>query len=231
MQQLVFMIDLDNTILDNDGVKEDMQSTLFDILGAKLSARFWELYEVVRKDVDVIDFYETMKRLRDEFPADASAVDCGLDALMEWDFRPRLYPRAIDTVLRLKSMGLPIVVSDGDPVFQPSKIHQCGVTQAVDGRVLIFVHKEKFLPSVMARFKARHYVLIDDKPGILMRSKAMLGDRLTTVHVLQGKYARDPKFAVDYTPDFVVENFSDLLQCSADDFMLKSKTKAGAAAS
>ena len=227
MQQLVFMIDLDNTILDNDGVKKDMQATLLDILGAKLSARFWELYEIVRKDVDVIDFYETMKRLRDEFPADAPIVDRGLDALMEWDFCPRLYPRAIDTVLHLKSMGLAIVVSDGDPVFQPSKIHQCGVTQAVDGRVLIFVHKEKYLPSVLARFKAQHYVLIDDKPGILMRSKAMLGDRLTTVQVLQGKYARDPKFAVDYTPDYVVDDISDLLTCSADDFLLK--TKAGAA--
>jgi FMN phosphatase YigB (HAD superfamily) len=230
VQQLVFMIDLDNTILDNDGVKKDMQAALLDILGTKLSARFWELYEVVRKDVDVIDFYETMKRLRDEFPTDAPTADRGLDALMEWDFRPRLYPRAIDTVLHLKSMGMPIVVSDGDPVFQPSKIHQCGVTEAVDGHVLIFVHKEKYLPSVLARFKAQHYVLIDDKPGILMRSKAMLGDRLTTVHVLQGKYARDPKFAVEYTPDYVVESFSDLLKCSAADFLLKTKSTAGAAA-
>lgn len=230
MQQLVFMIDLDNTILDNDGVKKDMQAAMLDILGPKLSDRVWELYEVVRKDVDVIDFYETMKRLREEFPAEAATVDRALDALMEWDFRPRLYPRAIEAVLHLKSIGLPIVVSDGDPVFQPSKIHQCGVTEAVDGRVLIFVHKEKFLPSVRARFKAQHYVLIDDKPGILMRSKAILGDRLTTVHVLQGKYARDAKFAVDYTPDFVVEKISDLLDCSADDFLLKSKTGAGAVA-
>jgi hypothetical protein len=121
-----------------------------------------------------------------------------------------------------------VVLSDGDPIFQPMKIHQCGVTQAVDGRVLIFVHKEKYLPAVRARFKADHYVLIDDKPGILMRSKAALGDKLTTVHVLQGKYATDPKHAVDYAPDIVAQNFSDLLSRSAADFLLRSKASAGA---
>lgn len=226
MQNLVFMVDLDNTILNNDGVKEDMKSRLLEILGERLSKRFWELYEAVRKDTDVIDFFETMRRLREEHPGEAATVDRGLDALMEWDFCPRLYPRAIDTVLHLKSMGKVIVVSDGDPVFQPSKIHQCGVTQAVDGHVLIFVHKEKYLPAVEARFKAQHYVLIDDKPGILMRSKAALQDRLTTVQVQQGKYALDPKYAVDYTPDIVVPNFSDLLKCSASDFLLKKPAAA-----
>ncbi|HEY8172402.1 MAG TPA: HAD family hydrolase [Dehalococcoidia bacterium] len=224
MRDLVFMVDLDNTILDNDGVKEDMKAKMLEVLGPRLSARFWELYEVVRKEIDVIDFYATMKRLGDENPDDTDVVAKAMDALMEWDFRPRLYPRAIETVLHLKSMGLVVVVSDGDAVFQPSKIHQCGVTEAVDGHVLIFAHKEKYLPSVEARFKAKQYVLIDDKPGILMRSKAALGDRLTTVQALQGKYALDPKYAVDYTPDIVVQNFSDLLDRNADDFLLKSKS-------
>jgi FMN phosphatase YigB (HAD superfamily) len=228
MHKLVFMIDLDNTILNNDGVKKDIEAKMLEVLGERLADRFWHYYEAVRKDLDYIDFFETMTRLREENPADADVVDRATDALMDWDFCPRLYPRAVDTVLHLKSLGLPVVLSDGDPVFQPMKIHQCGVTQAVDGRVLIFVHKEKFLPAVRARFKAEHYVLIDDKPGILMRSKAALGDRLTTVHVLQGKYATDPKHAVDYQPDIVVQNFSDLLGCSADDFLLKKPAAAGA---
>ena len=172
VQKLVFMVDLDNTLLDNDGVKEDMKERLFEVLGKDLSARFWELYEVVRKDIDVIDFYETFRRLAEEHPAKADTVERGLDALMSWDFCPRMYPKAIETLEHFKTMGEVVVLSDGDPVFQPSKIHQCGVTKAVDGRVLIFVHKEKYLPAVRARFKAEHYVLIDDKPGILMRSKA-----------------------------------------------------------
>ncbi len=225
MQQLVFMIDVDNTILDNDGVKQDMQAKLLAILGSELAARFWELYEAVRDEMQIIDFYESMRRLREEFPDQAETVDAGLDALMEWDFRPRLFPQALETIARLKRFGTAVIVSDGDPVFQPSKIHQCGVTEAVDGHVLIFVHKEKYLPAVEARFKAGHYVLIDDKPGILMRSKALLGDRLTTVHVLQGKYALDPKHAVDYTPDFVVKHFGDLLDCSADDFLLVARNE------
>ncbi len=218
MHKLVFMIDLDNTILDNDGVKKDMEARLRNVLGPEMAARHWELYEVIRKETDVVDFIEGFKRLREEFPDRAATVDQATDVLMDWDFRPRLYPKALDTVLHLKSLGLPIVVSDGDPVFQPSKIHQCGVTQAVDGRVLIFVHKEKYLPAVEARFKAGHYVLIDDKPGILMRSKAALGSRLTTVHVLQGKYALDLKNAVEYAPDIVAQNFSDLLGYGAGDF-------------
>jgi FMN phosphatase YigB (HAD superfamily) len=226
VRQLVFLIDLDNTLLDNDGVKEDMKATLLGVLGERLSDEFWAIYEEVRKDIDVIDFYETFRRLGERNPADAETVERGLDALMEWDFCPRLYPRAIETVEHLKTMGTPVVVSDGDAVFQPSKIHQCGVTAAAEGRVLIFVHKEKYLPSVRARFKAEHYVLIDDKPGILMRSKAALGDKLTTVHVLQGKYALDPKHAVDYKPDIVIERISDLLKCGKDDFLLKAKPAA-----
>ena len=213
------MIDLDNTILDNDGVKKDLQARMLEMLGAEMSARWWELYEIIRKETDFIDFIEGFRRLREEFPERAAIVEAAQDELMEWDFRPRLYPNALETVLHLKGLGLPLVVSDGDAIFQPSKIHECGVTELVDGRVFIFVHKEKHLPALETRFKAEHYVLIDDKPGILMRSKAALGSRLTTVHVLQGKYATDPKYAVEYAPDIVVENFSDLRRYGAEDFL------------
>ena len=218
MQQLVFMIDLDNTILDNDGVKSDLEARMLEILRPEMAKRFWELYEVVRKETDVIDFWQQILHMRREFPDKLDIVNKAADALSDWDFASRVYPKAIETVLHLKSLGLPIVVSDGDPVFQPTKIAKCGVTAAVDGRVLIFVHKEKYLPAVETQFRAEHYVLVDDKPGILMRSKALLGSKLTTVHVLQGKYALDPKLAVDYTPDIVVKNFSDLLAYGAADF-------------
>ncbi len=226
MRQLVFMIDVDNTILDNDGVKADLERAMLGILGPTLAARFWELYEIVRKETDVVDFIENMRRLRDEHPEARDVVDRATAALMDWDFHPRLYPRAIDTILHLKSIGLPVIVSDGDPIFQPGKIVRAGITAAVDGRVLIFVHKEKHLPAVETYFNAEHFVLIDDKPGILMRSKAALGDRLTTVHVLQGKYALDPKYAVDYAPDIVVEHFSDLRGYDADAFLLRKTAAA-----
>ena len=217
--KLVFMIDLDNTLLDNDGVKQDMQARLLEILGPEMAARYWELYEIVRDEFDVIDFIDGFRRLRDEFPDRAETVDRACEALMNWDFRPRLYANALETVLHLKGMGLPLMLSDGDPVFQPGKIHQCGVTELVDGRVFIFKHKEKHLSAVETRFRAEHYVLIDDKPGILMRSKAALGERLTTVHVRQGKYATDPRYAVEYRPDIVVDSIAELRRCRAEDFL------------
>jgi FMN phosphatase YigB (HAD superfamily) len=228
LHKLVFMIDVDNTILDNDGVKRDMEARLLELLGPKVAARFWELYEVVREEVDVVDFIETLRRLREECADQADRLDAATDALMEWDFIPRLFPNALETVRHLKGMGLPVILSDGDPVYQPSKIHQCGVTEAVDGRVLIFAHKERYLPAVETRFKAEHFVLIDDKPGILMRSKAALGARLTTVHVLQGKYALDPQHAVAYAPDIVVKRFGDLMAYDAAAFL--HPASAGAAA-
>ena len=228
MKQLVFLIDVDNTVLDNDGVKADMERQLLSTLGPDMAKRFWELYEVVRDELDVVDFIETLRRLRAERTDAAAAIDKASDEMFNWDFCRRLYPKAIKTILHFKQFGMPIIVSDGDPVFQPSKIQQCGVTEAVDGRVLIFVHKEKSLPAVQAYFKAEHYVLIDDKPGILMRSKGALGDRLTTVHVLQGKYALDPKHAVDYKPDIVVPHFSDLLKYEAADFLLARPAAAAA---
>lgn len=221
VRQLVFMIDVDNTILDNDGVKSDMERVMLGILGPSLAARFWELYEVVRDETEVVDFIETMRRLGEEHPEAADAIERATTALATWDFCTRLYPHALETIAHIKSLGLPVIVSDGDPVFQPSKILQCGLTAAVDGRVLIFVHKERHLPAVERYFQAEHYVLVDDKPGILMRSKALLGGRLTTVHVLQGKYALDPKHAVEYTPDIVAERFSDLRRYDADAFMLR----------
>lgn len=225
MQSIVFMLDLDNTLLDNDGVKKDIEARMTEILGPRMDARFWQLYEIVRKELDVIDFYDQFRRLRIEFPDETARIDQAVDAIASWDFAPRMYPRALDTVKHLKTMGTPIVVSDGDPVFQPTKIWKCGVTQAVDGRVFIFVHKEKYLPAVETQFQADHYVLVDDKPGILMRSKAVLGDRLTTVHVVQGKYATAPKHAVDYKPDIVTAKISDLLSYDAARFCGAARSK------
>ena len=214
----VFFIDVDNTLLDNDGAKRDIAARVLELLGDVMAVRFWELYEEVRVDRDVIEFFETFRRLRAEHPESADPIDRALHEVMSWDFRSRLYPGALETIAHLKTIGLPVVLSDGDPVFQPMKIQQSGINAAVDGRVLIFAHKEAYLPAVCARFPAGRYVLIDDKPGILMRSKAAMGDRLTTVHVRQGKYALAPEHAVDYAPDVVVERIGELLTFAAADF-------------
>ena len=223
MESILFMIDMDNTLLDNDGVRDDMAAALVDALGPAPAARLWELYEAVRAETGVVDFIETTRRLRDEHRDDEPAMDAATALLMRWDFRPRMFPRAIETVEYLNTIGLPVIISDGDPVFQPGKIQRCGASEAVEGRVFVFAHKEDHLAALLTYFNPRHTVLIDDKPAILMRSKAALGGRLTTVHVLQGKYALDPQHAVDYRPDIVVKNVSDLLRYGQGDFLLPAQ--------
>ena len=113
----------------------------------------------------------------------------------------------------LRRIGLPVLLSDGDVVFQPRKIERSGLWRAVDGRVLIYIHKEKVLAQIERRYPARHYVLIDDKPHVLAAMKRIRGERLTTVLPRQGHYALDPKGAAeDPQPDLVIERIADLIE-------------------
>lgn len=223
MPSLVFLVDFDNTLLDNDAVKLDIEATMREVLGERIAARFWELYEAIRTELDVIDFYEDLRRLRAEFPAERGRVDAASAAIATWDFRRRLFPAALDVLAHLKRLGTVFIVSDGDPLFQVTKIWRSGVTAAVDGRVLVFTHKERYLEAFTQQFPADQYVMVDDKPGVLMRAKAVLGGRLTTVFVRQGKYARDPRFAVDYEPDVTVGSIGELLRLDAGELIGAAK--------
>jgi len=223
LPSLVFLVDFDNTLLDNDAVKLDIEAAMRDVLGERIAARFWELYEAVRTELDVVDFHEDLRRLRQEFPAERARIDAASAAIAAWDFRSRLFPAALDALAHLKRLGTVFIVSDGDPLFQVTKIWRSGVTAAVDGRVLVFTHKERYLEAFTEQFPADHYVMVDDKPGVLMRSKAVLGGRLTTVFVRQGKYARDPRFAVDYEPDITLGGIGDVLRLDGEQLMAAAK--------
>jgi FMN phosphatase YigB (HAD superfamily) len=218
MQKLVFFIDFDNTILDNDSLKGDMDSRMREILGADMAEGFWRAYEDVRKDLSVIDFFETGRRLHDMYPNEPARVTEAIDAIMTWDFRPRLLPNAIEAVRHLGTLGLTMVISDGDPIYQPSKIWQSGIADEVGGRVLIFAHKEKRIADLAARFPAEQYVLIDDKPKVLDACKATLGDRLTTVHVRFGHYGVGP--GIDSgTANIAIDGIAELIGKGAETFM------------
>lgn len=217
MHDLAFLIDFDNTLLDNDRLKRDMERRLAGMLGAPLAGRFWSLYEAVRADTGVVDLIETARRLRDAHPAEGADIDGALAALMSWDFVPYVFPLTFETLTHLDTLGRTVVLSDGDAVYQPMKIEQCGVAAAVDGRVLVYPHKDEHLAEVCARFPARRYVLIDDKPRILAAGRARLGDRVATVHVRYGKYAAETAPA-DRQPGMTIERFSELLGCTAGSF-------------
>ena len=188
MPTLVFLVDIDNTLLDNDRVKAAMEAGIRNLAGEDGAQDFWRAYEEVRQELDYVDLPVTLARFRARRP-DLRMFPQMSALLLNYPFESDLYPRAMEVVAHLRDMGTVVVLSDGDPVFQPAKIGRIGVADAVDSNVLIYAHKERHLNEVRDLYPADHYVLIDDKAGVLARAKLVLGDQLTTVHVHQGKYA------------------------------------------
>ncbi len=214
-QSLVFLIDVDNTLLNNDGLKGDIAHDLMERLGAEKATRFWKLYEEVREDEDFVDYPRTVERLAAEYhdPAMGRELD---HFLRTYPFRNYLYPHVLDTIAHLKTMGTAVILSDGDKVFQPLKIRDSGLGAAVDGHVLIYVHKEEELPKVFAAYPADHYVMIDDKPRILAALETCCPTAFTTVLVQQGKYGSGEDSP---RPDFVVQQIADLITFTRAQFL------------
>jgi FMN phosphatase YigB (HAD superfamily) len=204
----VFLIDVDNTLLDNDRAKADVALAIRALVGLDRAARFWSLYENVRGEYGVVDYPETLRRFRRTFPEVSRVTDVDR-AVLDVTFERYLYPRALDVIAHLWQLGEPAILSDGDRVYQPMKIERAGLLLAVRGNVLVYEHKEDHLAEVQRRFPADRYVHIDDKAALLARTRASLGDRVTTVHVRQGHYATEGSSAAP--PDFVIEQIADVL--------------------
>ncbi|HZU68671.1 MAG TPA: HAD family hydrolase [Ktedonobacteraceae bacterium] len=220
MPTLVFLLDVDNTLIDNDKVKEDFSTHLEVELGPKLAARFWELYEAVRKERSVVDIPLTFRRLREEIPLSELDEQTFLHAESIFDNYPfynALYPHTLETLQHLRSMGLTVIVSDGDQFFQSEKIFRSDLAESVEGRVLIYTHKQQHLEEILQKYPADHYVMIDDKPDILVDSKALMGKKLTTVFVEQGHYAK--QVPDNFSPDIHVLHIGDLRNFTMEQFL------------
>jgi hypothetical protein len=189
---LAFFIDVDNTLLENDRAKADQADYLRGLLGETAASRFWELYEEVRQEEQVVDYPLTLARFAQAFAGQFSRETLFQlsSYYLSFPFHTYLYPGALDTLAYLNSLGTTAITSDGDASFQGLKIVRSGVSAAVEGRVALYLHKEAHIDEMKALFPAEHYVMIDDKPTILSAMKAQMADLLTTVHVRQGKYAR-----------------------------------------
>jgi FMN phosphatase YigB (HAD superfamily) len=212
MQTLVFLIDVDNTLLDNDAIKADWDKQLQVELGPKLTRRFWEIYEQVRKEREIVDIPLALSRLREQTPStelDEQTYQRVHSLFDNYPFHKRLYPYAIETLEHLRTMGLTVIISDGDLVFQAEKITRSQLAEAVEGRVLLFTHKQEHLDEIMRAYPADHYVMIDDNPQILHASKQIMRDRLTTVFVMQGHYAAS-QLPEGFVPDLTVPHIGDL---------------------
>jgi len=208
---VVFLLDCDNTLFDNDRLETDLADHFVAVYGAASRDRYWELLEQLRSEVGYADYLGALQRARQQDVSDARLFKTA-SFLLDYPFASRLYPGALDVIRHLDTVGLTVILSDGDVVFQPRKIQHAGLWDAVEGRVLIPIHKERALAAVAMRHPARHYVLIDDNPRILAAVKKSWADRVTTVFPKQGHYALDPH-AGDSIPaaDLVVDRIGDVV--------------------
>src|SRR5579872_3642282 len=189
--KVVFLFDVDNTLLDNDRVTDDLKRHLEQQVGHDRQQCYWEFFEQLRSELGYADYLGALQRYRIAYPRDPGLLAVS-HFLINYPFATRLYPDSLDVIEQVKQWGKAAILSDGDVVFQPRKIERSGIYEAVDGNVLIYIHKEKELADVERRFPADHYVLIDDKIRILTEVKKIWGTKVTTVFPKQGHYALDP---------------------------------------
>jgi FMN phosphatase YigB (HAD superfamily) len=209
--RVVFLFDVDNTLLDNDAVTADLREHLEREVGHERQERYWSIFEDLRAEVGYADYLGALQRYRAHYPRDLHVLTVS-HFLLTYPFHDRLFADALDVVQGVKQYGPPVILSDGDVVFQPHKIRQARLYDAFAGAVLIYVHKELELEDVARRYPADQYVLIDDKLRILSAIKEVWGEHVTTVFVRQGHYAHDEKAISSYRPaDHTIERIADLL--------------------
>ena len=212
---VVFLFDVDNTLLDNDRVIDDLRNHLEQAFGSASADLYWTIFEQLRSELGYADYLGALQRYRLRELSDAMNDPRLLQMstfLIDYPFADRLYAGALRAIEHLQRFGPAVILSDGDVVFQPRKIQRSGLWQAVEGRVLIYIHKELMLDAMQKRYPARHYVMVDDKLRILAAMKHALGERLTTVFARQGHYAVDPRNIASYPPaDITLERIGDLL--------------------
>jgi FMN phosphatase YigB (HAD superfamily) len=210
---VVILFDCDNTLLDNDRVVVDLRNHLEREFGSRNRDRYWEIFEALRSELGYADYLGALQRYRLGAMNDPCLLQMS-SFLVDYPFADRLYPGSLEAIEHLGSWGPTVILSDGDVVFQPRKIQRSGLWKAVDGRVLVYIHKERMLHDVKQRYPARHYVMVDDKLRILAAMKKVWGNRLTTVFPRQGHYALDPNNIVTYpAADLTVERIGDLVNC------------------
>ena len=210
--RVVFLFDVDNTLLDNERVAADLQRHLASEIGVEGAQEYWQIFEQLRTELGYADYLGALQRYRAKHPR-APHLLCVSDFFINYPFAERLFPDAIKIIEYVQQWGPAVILSDGDVVFQPLKISRSGMGNAVSGRVVIYVHKEQELDDVEQRYPAEHYVLVDDKLRILAAAKTFWGARVTTIFVRQGHYATDPKILASYPPaDISIERIGNLLQ-------------------
>ena len=215
---VVFLLDVDNTLLDNDRFAADLGDRLEQAFGATERDRYWAIYAQLRDELGYADYLGALQRFRAGLDNDPALLQMS-PWLLDYPFAERLYPHALDTIAHLRSLGPTAILSDGDVVFQPRKIQHAGLWAAQDGKVLIYLHKQQMLVAMQQRYPAAHYVMVDDKPQILADMKQRLGHRLTTVFVRQGHYAAAAPAGLQSAAHLTIACIGDLRGRKLEDFL------------
>jgi FMN phosphatase YigB (HAD superfamily) len=216
---IVFLLDVDNTLLDNDRVSADLKRHLKESVGEICEQRYWDIFETLRAELGYADYLGALQRYRVEQPREPRLLEVSY-FMINYPFANRLYPESLDAVEYAKKIGRAAILSDGDVVFQPRKVDRSGLYDVFDGQVLIYVHKEHELDDVEAKYPADHYVMVDDKVRLLDAIKNHWGKRVTTVFPRQGHYALDQKLVAQYPkPDITLERIGELKNYSAEQIL------------
>lgn len=211
LHPIVFLVDVDNTLIDNDGIQQDLKDHLEQTYGLAARDRYWRILEDLMEELGYRDYIGALQKFRVEHPRDIELLSMS-SFLMDYPFAGRLYPNALAVLARLRNFGKTVILTDGDVVFQPRKVEHAGLGNVADGDVLVYIHKEEALDDVERRFPAEHYVLVDDKLRILNAVKRFWRERVTTVLPRQGQYAHDAKvLAALPPPNLTIERIGDLL--------------------
>jgi FMN phosphatase YigB (HAD superfamily) len=218
----VFLFDVDNTLLDNDHVSADLKRHLKESVGETSGQRYWDIFEKLRNELGYADYLGALQRYRVEQPREPRLLEVSY-FMINYPFANRLYPESLDAVEHVKQFGAAVILSDGDVVFQPRKVHRSGLYEAFDGQVLIYVHKEQELEDVEAKYPAEHYVMVDDKVRLLTAIKKRWGKRVTTIFPRQGHYALDQKLVTQFPkPDITLERIGELKDYSLEQILAAS---------
>lgn len=224
-ESVVFLVDVDNTLLDNDRVIGDLKKHLADAFGPKRQECYWAIFEELRRELGYADYLGALQQYRIENPLDSGFLLTS-SYLLNYPFANRLFPGSLDALDRMNELGMAVILTDGDVVFQPRKMERSGLLEAVSGRALIYIHKEQQLEDVVKHYPADHYVLVDDKLRILTAVKAVWGSRLTTVFPRQGHYAHDVVEVAKYPPaDITIDRIGDFLNLGMDQLIGSGRSK------
>jgi FMN phosphatase YigB (HAD superfamily) len=218
-RSIVFLVDVDNTLLNNDRIQDDLKRHIERKFGSDCRDRFWTIQEKLFEELGYRDYLGALQRFRVENPYQPHLVTAA-NFLVDYPFANRLYPGALDVLEKFRTWGRTVILSDGDVVFQPRKVERSGIFEVVEGHVLIYIHKEESLEDVVRRYPAEHYVMVDDKLRILTAIKNHWGDGVTTVFPRQGQFAQDPQVLTSYpAPDVTVERIGSLLDFDLSDLL------------